>query len=88
MASAELTQVQDAPLRVWSRRAFLQRLLLPQDFMETASPSGEETLTCLVATNDYLNMSDRVEKKQSKPRRPRDIRPMKTTARRNSKTNL
>ena len=66
MASAQLTQNQDAPLRVWSRRAFLQRLLLPQDFMETASHSGEETLTCLVATNDYLNMSDRAEKKTVK----------------------
>ena len=63
MASKALTQDQDSLLRAWSRKALLQRLLLPQDFMETVSPSEEETLVCQQTTNDYLIMSDRVEKK-------------------------
>lgn len=63
MASKALTQDQDSLLRAWSRKALLQRLLLPQDLMETHSPSEEETLVCQQTTNDYLIMSDRVEKK-------------------------
>ena len=66
MASDTLPMAQDSLLRVWSRKAFLQRLFLPQDFMENVSPTGEETLVCHKTTNDYLAMNDHAEKKTVK----------------------
>ena len=71
MASNDIAQAHDSLLQGWSRKALLQRLLLPQDFMESVSPSGEEALTCHKTTNEYLVMSDREEKKTFKTREAR-----------------
>ncbi len=63
MATEESAVSRDGLFQEWRRKAYLRRLLLPQDFMENVTPCGQETMVCRKTTSDYVVMSDRVEKK-------------------------
>ena len=62
MAIEELTQSQDSVFKEWHRRAYLQRLFLPQDFARNVSAVYEESLVCRMTTNEYLFMRDQAKR--------------------------
>ena len=66
MTTQSVNTATDELLEGWCQKAWLQRLLLPGDFLEKVSQVGAETLACHKTTNDYLVMSDKVEEKTLK----------------------
>ena len=55
--------VPDELLEGWRQQAWLQRMLLPGDFLNQVSVAGAESLVCHKTTNEYMVMNDRVETK-------------------------
>ena len=56
----------DELLEEWRQKAWLQRLLLPSDFLEKVSTVSAEDLVCHKTTTEYLSMTDEVEAKTLK----------------------
>lgn len=66
MTVRNTTTAPDEMLEEWQKKAWLQRLFLPNDFLAKASAVGAESLVCHKTTNEYLVMSDKVEEKTLK----------------------
>ena len=71
MANQSASPVHDDLLEGWHKQAWLPRMFLPKDFLDSVSAGHGESLVCHKTTNEYLLMKDKVQKKTIKMRETR-----------------